>query len=165
MPDGTPMDASDIAEMLNSYKEPPKLPIKTEVNPMLNKVGYFNYPIVRKMPRVGLYNGQDFHHTGIEDLHIPQYSNDFVDIINEIAVQNMCEGITISEIVVGYDIYYNLDFQLKNRKSYQYISQTIGDDCIVINVSSGSVVIRCTINAGEITPIYKNHYDALRMIK
>lgn len=158
MPDGTPMDASDIAEMLNSYKEPvvvPKVPIKTKYT----TVSFQDFPIMKQAP---YFDGRDSG-TYIETLRVPIYKENIVDEIYDLAVNHCSKNLLLEAISVGYDIFINLEEQLKQRSMYTSASQS-PTDTLIIHAPAGQILIYCSPLFGEITPIYRTYQSIMRIL-
>jgi hypothetical protein len=154
-PDGSLMDAADIALMLNDGEEPCKLKVETT---KYTQIGVIKVPVIRAID-IGFYG--DRPATQITAVDVPRYKENFIEIFDQIARKNLRENIYITTFAVGYDIYINLDEQ---AQLYRSTESNIGFNELAVHVSSGRLNFKCTMNAGEITPLYNTYKDAMRML-
>ena len=172
LPDGSPMDAAEVADMMNSWmgNKPtePKLPMSVATSNKFKIKRYEKYPyIVKNSIGVPPDDYRYYHHyrpqyTETTYIEIPIYDVDFINELDKLSVKAMRQGVTISGFSVGYDIFYNLKGMLKDR-SYMYFDEKhSAKNKLVIGISGGTFNIYCNGIYQDISPLYENFSDYIR---
>lgn len=161
LPDGKPMDASEIADMMNNWmgKKPE---VSTSKSDKWGIKGYTKVPYYKSS--VASFSSDGPYEFGLPSpsviaMDIPTYNVDFLNILDDICVKHAMEHSDLTYIIVGYDVYFNIKDQLDAKSRYSYSNNPWGEPSqgsanLTFIGATGPITILCSNNYQEITPVY-----------
>lgn len=153
LPDGSPMDAQEIASMLNSWAGSPDVGKKPAVKHQFTPSGaHMSIPIMAQRNIGVTLSDLDINnppqYDGFHVRHIPVYKEDMIDFLMHKVYQHNRLGQNITAIAVGYDIWVNLEDQLHQRQRITDNTHTPGI------ITLGQLTIYCTNTPGQVDVLY-----------
>lgn len=157
LPDGTPMDAQEIASMLNSWAGSPSVGAKPAVKSRFTPSGAYMSIQIMAQRNIGVtLSDLDIdnppQYQSVRVKNIPVYKEDMVDFLMHKAAQLNRLGQDITAIAVGYDIWFNLDRNLNQNRRMTYHASA--PNIITLMDTHGQITIYCTNTPGQIDMLY-----------
>ncbi len=153
LPDGTPMDAQEIASMLNSWAGSPDVGKKPAVKCQFTPSDeYMSMPIMTRCNiGVTLFDNQP-QYESVRVKNIPVYKEDMIDFLMHKVDQHNRLGQNITAIAVGYDIWVNLERNVGQNRRMTYHAST--PSIITLIGPHGQITIYYTNTPGQIDMLY-----------